>query len=150
MKDEIQMKQTKKLIQKFKYPKDVDKELIPMLNIINSIPGVRTVFSCCGHGKEDFYLVLAYTSCQTRSYIENIFQRTKITIKGFTDDIIDDVFCGKFRVHDLGNMENNDMIFENYVGYYNESLGSVTKKERLQQYKKICKFLEKMVPNEYW
>ena len=140
-----------KLLQKFKYPKDIDKELIPMLNIINSIPGVRTVFSCCGHGKEDFYLVLAYTSCHTRSYIENIFQRTKIAIKGFNDELLDDdVFCGKFRVHDLGNMENNDMIFENYVGYYNESWGLMTKKERLEQYKKICKFLEKLVPNEYW
>ena len=35
---------------KFTYPKDVDKELVPMLDVFNNIPGVRTVYSCCRHG----------------------------------------------------------------------------------------------------
>ena len=34
---------------KFSYSKDVDKELVPMLDVFNNIPGVRTVFSFCGH-----------------------------------------------------------------------------------------------------
>jgi tRNA(Phe) wybutosine-synthesizing methylase Tyw3 len=59
MKDNIKFK---KKIQKFNYPKDIDQELISLLDVINSIPGVRTLFSCCGHGKEEFYIVLAYTS----------------------------------------------------------------------------------------
>ena len=55
-----------KLIVSLEYPGDVDQELLPLLDLINSIPGVRTLFSCCGHGRESFYMVLAFTSAQTR------------------------------------------------------------------------------------
>jgi hypothetical protein len=139
-----------KTIQKFKYPKDVDEELIPMLNIINSIPGVRTLFSCCGHGKNEFYLALAYTSCQTRSYIDNIFQRISFNIKGFNDEDTNNKNICKFRILDMYCLDNNDMIFENRVLYSSNELGLMNKKERLKEYKKICYFLMKLLPNEYW
>ena len=35
-----------KLILSLEYPGDVDIELIPLLDLINSVPGVRTLFSC--------------------------------------------------------------------------------------------------------
>lgn len=44
----------RKCIVSLEYPKDVDEELIPLLDLINSVPGVRTIFSCCGHAKESF------------------------------------------------------------------------------------------------
>lgn len=144
------MKNDEKIIQKFKYPKDVDKELIPMLNIINSIPGVRTLFSCCGHGKNDFYLSLAYTSCQTRSFIDNIFQRNGCVIKGFNDEDSTNKYICKFRILDTHCSLTNDIIFENNVSYYSEELGLMNKKDRLKEYEKICYFLIKLVPNECW
>ena len=142
----------KKRIQKFKYPKDVDQELISLLDAFNSIPGVRTLFSCCGHGKEKFYIMLAYTSTQTRSLIETIFSKNTRYIKNFNDDLTyKDVFIGKFKSHDFYNKPINDnIIFENCVGYYNTELGLATKKERVKNYKKIIKILTRLVPNENW
>lgn len=35
-------------------PDDVDKECVPLCNAINSIPGLRTISSCCGHGERPF------------------------------------------------------------------------------------------------
>ena len=149
MKDNMKFK---KKIQKFKYPKDVDQELISLLDVINSIPGVRTLFSCCGHRKEEFYIVLAYTSLQTRSLIENIFLKNTQYIKNFNDDLTyKDVFIGKFKSHDFYNAPiDNNIIFENCVGYYNTELGLATKKERVKNYKKIIKILTRLVPNEHW
>ena len=53
----------KRIIHHLEYPSDVDKELIPLLDVLNSIPGVRTRYSCCGHGNDEFYLLLA-VSCE--------------------------------------------------------------------------------------
>lgn len=47
-----------KRILKFEYPDDIDQELVPFLDVLGSIPGLRPLFSCCGHGREEFYLVL--------------------------------------------------------------------------------------------
>lgn len=32
----------------------IDKECIPLINALNSIPGIVTTTSCCGHGKRHF------------------------------------------------------------------------------------------------
>ena len=37
-----------------KYDKHMDEECIPLCNALNSIPGIITVDSCCGHEKHDF------------------------------------------------------------------------------------------------
>lgn len=136
---------SRKIIQNFIYPKDVDKELIPMLNIINSIPGVRTVFSCCGHGKNDFYLSLAYTSCQTRSFIDNIFQRNGCLIKGFNDEDTNNKYICKFKILDMHCVSNNNMIYETEVLYSSEELGLMNKKDRINEYKKNLLFLTKVI-----
>jgi len=35
-----------------KYPDTMDKECIEICNVLNSLPGVRTFESCCGHLKD--------------------------------------------------------------------------------------------------
>jgi hypothetical protein len=45
---------------------------------------------------------------------------------------------------------DNNIIFENCVGYYNTELGLAIKKERVKNYKKIIKILTRLVPNENW
>lgn len=47
---------------KLSYSKDVDKELVPMLDVFNNIPGVRTIYSCCGHGYPGWYMTFKTTS----------------------------------------------------------------------------------------
>lgn len=32
------------------YPNDIDAELVPLLDAMNSLPGIETRSSCCGHG----------------------------------------------------------------------------------------------------
>lgn len=51
---------SKKKLTKFEYPKDIDKELIPLLDTIGSVPGLRPLFSCCGHRYKEFLISLLY------------------------------------------------------------------------------------------
>jgi hypothetical protein len=39
-----------------KYDKYIDKEVIPLCNVLNKLPGIQTSFSCCGHGKDHLYV----------------------------------------------------------------------------------------------
>lgn len=34
------------------YPTDMDPECIPLCDALNALPGIRTLESCCGHGRE--------------------------------------------------------------------------------------------------
>ena len=62
---------------KFEYPKDMDKEMIPLCDELNSIPGISTQFCCCGHGrqKNEFYIWLFCTSIISLKVISTSFQR---------------------------------------------------------------------------
>jgi len=42
------------LYSKTKYDKYMDKDVIPLCNAINALPGVKTIGSCCGHGEHEF------------------------------------------------------------------------------------------------
>ena len=44
----------KKLNMKFEYDGHMDKEVIPLCNAMNSLPGIETDESCCGHGSSKF------------------------------------------------------------------------------------------------
>lgn len=37
-----------------RYDEDIDKECVPLCDAINSLKGLFTTCSCCGHGKEHF------------------------------------------------------------------------------------------------
>ena len=129
--------ENEKIIHNFTYPEDVDKELIPLLNIINCIPGVRTIFSCCGHKREDFYLVLAYTSLQTRSLIDGVFKMKVFNNQFTAEDFYDSMICG-------------NTITEYCIGYYSTKLGLSCKKSRVKTYKKLEKYLLEFVPINNW
>lgn len=50
------------------YPKDMDKDMIPLCDALNALPGVRTFFCCSGHGRgEDgaFYILLGCRSARS-------------------------------------------------------------------------------------
>lgn len=142
--EEVSKKTT---IQRFAYPDDVDVELLPLLDLINVIPGVRTLFSCCGHGKEPFYMVLAFTSLQTRSWFEQIFAKHKF-VKDF-DDVAAEM-PKDFLIEDFNDHQLCNHIFEDSVGFYSTSLGTSKKSSRVKVYKLICKCLLKLVPNKQW
>jgi len=45
-----------KLGKKLEYDNNMDKETIELCNVINSVKGLETEESCCGHGKESFII----------------------------------------------------------------------------------------------
>ena len=139
-----------KLIVSLEYPGDVDLELLPLLDLLNSVPGVRTMFSCCGHGRESFYMVLAFTSTQARSLIENGLQGLKWIDHKIADCKEDCFPHAKFTVEDFYTKNVDSVIFENSVGYYSDELGMKKKAERVKDYKRMCKFLMKLVPRKHW
>lgn len=139
-----------KLIVSLEYPGDVDQELLPLLDLINSVPGVRTMFSCCGHSRESFYMVLAFTSAQARSLIENCFHAIKHLdpkIAGYQEDCFPHA---RFTIEDFYTKNADSLIFENSVGFYSDDLGMKKKAERIKDYKRICKFIMKLVPKKHW
>ena len=71
----------KRLIHHLDYPEDVDKELIPLLDTINSIPGVRTRYSCCGHGNMEFYLMLSVSCDEAANALSIKFSKMGISVE---------------------------------------------------------------------
>ena len=47
---------------KYKYDGEMDKEVINLCNAINSLPGIETTGSCCGHEKSVFRIYFQVTS----------------------------------------------------------------------------------------
>ena len=139
-----------KLIVSLEYPGDVDLELLPLLDLLNSVPGVRTMFSCCGHSRESFYMVLAFTSAQARSLIENGLQALKNLDRKIADYQEDCFPHVRFTIEDFYTKNADSLIFENSVGFYSQELGMKKKAERVKDYKRMCKFIMKLVPRKHW
>lgn len=141
-----------KLIVSLEYPGDVDKELIPLLDLLNSVPGIRTLFSCCGHSKESFYMVLAFTSLQARSLLENMVAHHKYLDRDKLVSFVDEDCCphARFTTEDFNNNMLDSVVFENQVGFYSADLGMKKKSERIKDYKRMCKFIMKLVPRKHW
>lgn len=139
-----------KLIVSLEYPGDVDLELLPLLDLLNSVPGVRTMFSCCGHSRESFYMVLAFTSAQARSLIENGLQALKNLDRKIADYQEDCFPHARFTIEDFYTKNADSLIFENSVGFYSQELGMKKKAERVKDYKRMCKFIMKLVPRKHW
>ncbi len=139
-----------KLIVSLEYPGDVDLELLPLLDLLNSVPGIRTLYSCCGHGRESFYMVLAFTSVQARSLVENGLQALKYIDRKIADYQEDCFPHAKFTVEDFHSKSPDSVIFENSVGFYSIELGMKKKAERIKDYKRICRFIMKLVPKKHW
>ena len=59
----------------WKYPEDMDRDMIPLCNAINSLRGARTFFCCSGHGrgKDEFYILLGARNMKTLRRIVKAF-----------------------------------------------------------------------------
>lgn len=141
-----------KLIVSLEYPGDDDEELVPLLDLLNSVPGIRTLFSCCGHSTKSFYMVLAFTSLQARSLLENMVATCKHLDKNKLVNFVDEDCCphARFTIEDFGDSMLDSIVFENHVGFYSSDLGMKKKTERIKDYKRMCKFIMKLVPRKHW
>lgn len=127
---------------KFTYPKDVDKELVPMLDVFNNIPGVRTVYSCCGHGYPGWYMMFYTASDYMANVLEDYF-RTKGM--GKLDSSLE------FQVErcDEGWKDWNP-VPENRITIYCDNLGMMKTEARRKEYAKVCEFFSQYAPRREW
>lgn len=69
-----------------KYDKYMDPQCIPLCDAINSIPGLKTVDSCCGHGKHSFCIWFNIDRKKVRflTVIGRVFDRSYGGIVGWS------------------------------------------------------------------
>ena len=134
---------------KFTYPDDVDEELLPMLDVFNNLPGVRTAMSCCGHGKGNWYMTFLCTSDFMVNVILNYFsksvpidendewqKRVQTTLEFDLD-------------YDEKASEYNS-IPEKMIIVSSNELGKMSESGRCREYKKICEFFSHFMPYNEW
>lgn len=73
------------------YPPDMDKDMIPLCDALNSLAGVRTFFCCSGHGRGregEFYISMGCSNMRSfRRIVEsfnNIRNRVPVIWKPYT------------------------------------------------------------------
>jgi hypothetical protein len=53
--------------EKFEYPENMDAECVDLCNALNTLPGIKTVKSCCGHGTSPFAV---WFRCSTNGFVD--------------------------------------------------------------------------------
>ena len=69
----------------------LDKEVVPLVDALNAMEGVVTVESCCGHGKDPFYIWFYAESVDT---VRPLFELVS-TRRGWRIIFQDYIFCLK-------------------------------------------------------
>jgi len=54
------------------YPSDMDVECIPLCDALNSLPGIQTSESCCGHGSHNFGVAFKCNSFESLAKIAEL------------------------------------------------------------------------------
>ena len=133
---------------KFTYPNDVDKELVPMLDVFNNIPGVRTEYSCSGHDGETWYITFKCSSEFVTNVILNYFTDTP---KLDDDDPLNRLRTNlEYEVVYDEHQDSYNIVPEKNIAIYCKELGEMTEKKRMNEYKKICEFFSKLTPHYGW
>ena len=116
---------------KFTYPNDVDKELVPMLDVFNNIPGVRTEYSCSGHDGNTWYITFKCSSEFVTNVILNYFTDTP---KLDDDDPLNRLRTNlEYEVVYDENQDSYNIVPEKNIAIYCKELGAMTEKKRMIQ-----------------
>ena len=116
---------------KFTYPNDVDKELVPMLDVFNNIPGVRTEYSCSGHDGNTWYITFKCSSEFVKNVILNYFTDTP---KLDDDDPLNRLRTNlEYEVVYDEHQDSYNIVPEKNIAIYCKELGEMTEKKRMIQ-----------------
>ena len=126
-----------KNFQRFSYPKDMDKEMIDFMDVLNNIPGCRTLYCCQGHGFGHWYFVANCCNMFPYKAIRSYFQEkqkhnSKIEIIEGCDSSLDDLFK------------------ELQIAVYDKSFDKMTLAKKKAAYKKMCEYFLEYVPRKHW
>lgn len=131
---------------KFKYPDDIDEELVPMLDVFNNIPGMRTQYCCCGHGGDGWYMVFEFTS-------EFMHEKTIQFFRGVCNSedwrlgLEFEVFY-RYGYSEISNIYGG--VPEMEVSIYCNPLGKLPADERANKYEIICKYFSQFAVPAFW
>ena len=126
-----------KNFQRFSYPKDMDKEMIDFIDVLNNIPGCRTLYCCQGHGDGAWYFVANCCNMFPYKAIRSYFQEkqkhnSKIEIIEGSDSNLDNLFK------------------ELQITVYDKSFDKMTLAKKKIAYRKMCEHFLKLVPRKHW
>ena len=126
-----------KNFQRFSYPKDMDKEMIDFMDVLNNIPGCRTLYCCQGHGFGHWYFVANCCNMFPYKAIRSYFQEkqkhnSKIEIIEGCDSNLDNLFK------------------ELQISVYDKSFDKMTLAKKKAAYKKMCEHFLEYVPRKHW
>lgn len=88
------------------YPPDMDKDMIPLCDALNALPGVRTFFCCSGHGRGnegEFYICMGCSSVRSLRRVVRAFSRVVR---------LDDVVSARYEVeldHEFWPLRKNEI-----------------------------------------
>ena len=134
----------------FAYPDDIDEELVPMLDVFNNIPGVRTEYCCTGHGGSGWYMTFKCTSQFMVDTIVGYFTGSTTINQEEEKDWMDRVQTKlTFEVNDNG-MCCFDPIPEHDIVIYCNPLGKMPAAKRRKEYMKICEYFATFTPRALW
>lgn len=126
---------------KLSYSKDVDKELVPMLDVFNNIPGVRTIYSCCGHGYLGWYMTFKTTSDYMYRELYRYFTKQGDGLG---------LFPGVDFNVETDKSEQCGLVPEKRVIIRCDQLGVLKSDQRREECAKICEFFSKYTPSCEW
>ena len=96
------------------YPPDMDRDMIPLCDALNALPGVRTFFCCSGHGRGnegEFYICMGCSSMKSfRRIVEsfNIRNRVPVVWKPYRLEPEDDFW--PLRKNEVGVRVSNKCV----------------------------------------
>jgi len=71
------------------YPPDMDRDMIPLCDALNALPGVRTFFCCSGHGRGnegEFYICMGCSNVRSLRRVVEGFNAWKQYMLELEDD----------------------------------------------------------------
>lgn len=134
---------TKKMLeyknfQRFSYPKDMDKEMIDFMDVLNNIPGCRTMYSCQGHHQGGWYFVANCCNEISLACIRDYFENKQ---KAGMPNI--EILEGR----ELGIISE---IPELTIAVYDKSFDAQTLTKKKAAYADMCRHFLKYVPRRHW
>ena len=127
-----------KNFQRFSYPKDMDKEMIDFMDVLNNIPGCRTMYSCQGHHQGGWYFVANCCNEISLACIRDYFENKQ---KAGMPNI--EILEGR----ELGIISE---IPELTIAVYDKSFDAQTLEKKKAAYADMCRHFLKYVPRRHW
>lgn len=116
------------------YPPDMDKDMIPLCDALNALPGVRTFFCCSGHGRGnegEFYI------CMGCSNVRSL----KRVVRAFSRRVRDSFAAARYIVeldHEFWPLRKNEV----YVRVGNKRVDHLNARERKKEFGAVIALLQ--------